>query len=118
MTVDAAGTLVGTVALAPDSPAIGPRTIASLIVHSAKLVLKYADLDSCAMHGCGTAATWESTDDGRHREQLPRSHAGLGCGPTLDNAAAQLGAGVAGAGSYRSAGPAVRDGGLGGRRRR
>lgn len=86
---------VGIVPLPSGSPAIGPRTTASLVVHGATLVLNYADLDSCAMHGCGTAATWESTDGGRQWAQLPYSHAGLpGCGPTLDNPATFSPAGV------------------------
>jgi len=85
----------GTVPLPPESPAVGPRTTANLVVHGATLLLNYADLDSCAMHGCGTAGSWESTDGGKHWAQLPYSQAGqTGCGPTLDNPAAFSPAGV------------------------
>ena len=85
----------GTVPLPPASPAVGPRTTANLVVHGATLLLNYADLDSCAMHGCGTAATWKSTDAGKHWAQLPYSQPGqTGCGPTLDNPAAFSPAGV------------------------
>jgi photosystem II stability/assembly factor-like uncharacterized protein len=80
---------VGALPLAPYSPAIGPRTNASLVAHDSTLLLSYADLDSCAMHGCGDVATWESTDGGRQWAQLPYSRVGPpGCGPTLENPAA------------------------------
>ncbi len=92
---------VGVLPLAPYSPTIGPRTNASLVAHGSALLLSYADLDSCAMHGCGTVAAWESTDGGPHWAQLPYSRIGPpGCGPTLEDPAAFSPTGVL----YRAAG--------------
>lgn len=65
---------------------LGLDTKAALVATpSGELWLSLVDIDSCAMHGCGTAGLWRSPDNGMTwAENTPRSHQrfhqSAGCG--------------------------------------
>lgn len=60
---------IGSQALGPQF--LGPRASGFLYAHGANLWTSVTDQDSCAMHGCATAALWHSPDAGRTWVNVP-----------------------------------------------